>query len=73
MKRIAVITKNGTLFVEDVNEQTLKKYDGNMDAYIQDNYCIGEPYHWNYINSAQYIPNRDDTEVYEIDFKEIAS
>ncbi len=73
MKRIAVITKNGTLFVEDVNEETLKKYDGNMYAYIEDNYCIREPYYWNYIDSAQYIPNRDDTEVYEIDFEEIAS
>lgn len=72
MKRIAIIAHNShTLFVEDVNEKILEKYNGNIKAYIEDNYCISGKFSWDYITSAQYLPETEETEVYDIDYSEL--
>lgn len=73
MERLAIIDHDcHTLFVEDVDEELLaEKYNGEEEAYIKDNYCISDNFSWDYITSAQYIPDCVDTEVYEIDFKNI--
>lgn len=73
MERIAIIDHEAhTLFVEDVDEEILKeKYNGEEEAYIKDNYCIHDNFSWDYITSAQYIPECEETEVYDIDFEQI--
>ena len=72
MTRLAIIDhETHNLFIEDVSDEALAKYNGEEEAYIKDNYCIHDNFSWEYITSAQYIPDCEDTEVYDIDFKEI--
>lgn len=72
MTRLAIIDHNShTLFVEDVPDEVLEKYHGEEEAYIEDNYALSDNYSWDYIVDAQYIPDTQETEVYEIDFEDI--
>mgnify|MGYP006988837050 CR=1 FL=1 len=75
MERIAVIDhETHTLFVEDVDEKLLsEKYNGEEEAYIKDNYyTLGRGnFSWDYISDAQYIPDNEKGEVYDIDFKQL--
>lgn len=74
MKRIVIIDHDShTLYVEDVNEELLaEKYNGEEEDYIKDTYSISDNFSWDYIISAQYIPNCTKTEeVYDIDFDNI--
>lgn len=70
MIRIAIIAHDShTLYIEDVNEELLeKKYNGEEEAYIKDNYCISDNFSWDYIIKSQYIPECEETEVYNVDF-----
>lgn len=74
MTRLAIIDHaSHTLFVEDVNETLLEqKYNGEEEAYIKDNYNIGDSFSWEYIVSTQYIPDATDGAVYDVDFTDIA-
>ena len=72
MTRIAIIDhESHTLFVEDIPEDILKKYNDEEEAYIKDNYPNLTNFSWDYITSAQYMPESDNQDVYEIDFKDI--
>ena len=72
MERLAIIDhEKHYLFIEDVSDEALAKYNGEEEAYIKDNYCISDNFSWAYINSAQYIPDCEETEVYDIDFENI--
>ena len=70
MRRIAIIDHNEhELLVEDVNEQELqKKYGGDEQAYIDDNYDL-ENYSWDWITDTQYFPEGDPDPI-EIEFKD---
>jgi predicted molibdopterin-dependent oxidoreductase YjgC len=73
MTRIAIICHDShTLFVEDISDEMLEKYNGEEEDYIKDNYCISGNFSWDYITSAQYIPDKKETEVYDIDFASLA-
>lgn len=72
MTRLAIIDhETHNLFIEDVSEEALAKYNGDEEAYIKDNYFIHDNFSWDYITLAQYIPDCDETEVYDIDFSSI--
>lgn len=72
MERLAIICHDShTLFIEDVDEDLLReKYNGEEEAYIKDNYCVSENFSWDYITCTQYIPNKEDTEIYDIEFSD---
>jgi len=73
MERIAIIDHDThTLFVEDVPEDILnERYNGDEEAYIKDCYNLGDNWSWDYIVSAQYIPESPDPDVYDINFEEL--
>ena len=73
MRRIAIIDHSEhTLFVEDIDEDVLEnEYNGDEQAYIDDNYTFEGEYSWDYIVDAEYLPIYEDKTPIEIDFDEI--
>ena len=70
MEKLAIIDHNEhRLFIEDVTDKMLAKYNGDEQAYIEDNYDM-ENYSWDYIVEADYIPSDDATPI-EINFDKI--
>ncbi len=70
MERLAIIDHNEhRLFIEDVTDEMLAKYNGEEQAYIEDNYDL-ENYSWDFIVEADYIPS-DEPMPIEIDFENI--
>lgn len=70
MTRLAIIDHNEhILIVEDVTDEMLAKYNGEEQAYIEDNYDL-ENYSWDYIVEADYIPS-DESMPIKIDFENI--
>lgn len=54
MTRLAIIDhESHHLFIEDVSDEALAKYNGEEEAYIKDNYCIHDNFSWDYITQAQ--------------------
>lgn len=54
MTRLAIIdNESHHLFIEDVSDEALAKYNGEEEAYIKDNYCIHDNFSWDYITQAQ--------------------
>lgn len=72
MRRIAIIDHSAhTLFVEDIDETLLEdRYNGDEQAYIDDNYTFEGEYSWDYIVDAEYLPIDDKTPI-DIDFDDI--
>ena len=63
MARLAIIDNVAhTLFIEDVTDEQLEKYNGEEEAYIRDNYTFEDDNYWTweYITDIQYIPADDD-------------
>ena len=73
MERIAILDHNEhRLYIEDVYDDMLNDYNGEIQAYIDDNYDV-ERYSWDYITEALYTPNDKDYDcTLEIDFEDIA-
>ncbi len=73
MRRIAIIDHSEhTLFVEDIDEDVLEnEYNGDEQAYIDDNYTFEGEYSWDYIVDAEYLPIEDKTPI-EINFDDIS-
>ena len=70
MERLVIIDHNEhRLFIEDVTDEMLAKYNGEEQAYIEDNYDL-ENYSWDWIVEADYIPSDDATPI-EINFDKI--
>lgn len=71
MERLAIIDHNNhNLYIEDVSDEMLKKYNGSEEDYIKDNYNIeGNFFSWDYIVSAQYLPYEDDPNPVEVEFE----
>lgn len=68
MTRLAIIChETHTLFVEDVEDSEIEKAGGE-EEYIRENYST-QCFTWDYIVDAEYIPNDDDKDPYEIDFE----
>ena len=61
MARLAIIDHaEHTLFIEDVTDEQLAKYNGDKEAYIRDNYTFEGDWSWEYVTSIEYIPSDDD-------------
>ena len=71
MERLAILDhSNHRLYVEDVSEETLEKYNGEEEAYIKDNYTFEGDYSWDYITDTEYIPMDDPTPM-EVEFTDL--
>ena len=61
MARLAIIDHAAhTLFIEDVTDEQLEKYNGEEEAYIKDNYTFEGDWSWEYVTDIEYIPADDD-------------
>ena len=71
MERIAIIDHdNHRLLIEDVDEEILNdKYGGEEEAYIKDNYELGN-FSWDFITGIEYIPEGSEDPM-ELDPKDI--
>lgn len=71
MTKIAIINHDEhRLYIEDVSDEDLAKYNGEEEDYIKDNYNL-ENYSWDYITGAIYMAEGEE-EFTDIDFKKIA-
>lgn len=71
MTRIAIIDHDAhNLIVEDIDDEILEsKYGGEEEAYIKDNYNLGDNWSWDYIVSTTYYPNDEDG--IDVDFEDL--
>lgn len=72
MERIAILNHlTHELYVEDITDEMLAKYNGEEEQYIEDNYNVenGE-YSWDYIVDAVYFENEDSDPI-TIDFNSL--
>lgn len=70
MRIVVIDHKSHTLFVEDINNEILKRqYGGDEQLYIDDNYNLKD-YSWDYIVDTQYLPENYKTPV-EINFEDL--
>ena len=72
MRRIAIIDHSShELMVEDINEEVLEsQYNGDEQAYIDENYTFEGDYSWDWITDAQYFPE-GQSEPVEVEFTEL--
>ena len=64
MERLVIIDHAAhTLFIEDVADEQLKKYNGEEEAYIRDNYTFEDDWSWDYVTDIEYIPEDDATPI----------
>lgn len=72
MRRLAIIDHDThTLYVDDVDEEELEEYyNGDEQAYIDDNYALLNNYSWDWITDATYYKKTYETGV-EIDFDKL--
>ena len=64
MERIAIIDHaSHRLFIEDVSDDDLEKYDGSEEDYIKDNYKFDGDWSWDYVTSVLYHPDKDTNEI----------
>ena len=62
MARIAIIDHSAhELYVEDINDEVLnaEPYNGDEQAYIDDNYTFEGDYSWDYIVDSSYEGEND--------------
>ncbi len=61
MERLVIIDNAAhEVFIEDVTDEQLEKYNGEEEAYIRDNYTFEGQWTWDYVTSVTYIPADDD-------------
>ena len=72
MRRLAIIDHDThTLYVDDVDEKELEEYyDGDEQAYIEDNYALLNNYSWDWITDAVYYKKMYETGI-DIDFDKL--
>ena len=64
MERIVIIDHDEhKLFIEDISDENLEKYNGEEEAYIKDNYALGDNWSWDFITRIEYIPSDCDDPI----------
>lgn len=73
MRLIAIIShETHKLYVEKISDEDLEKYDGDEQAYIDDNYALEGDYSWDWIDEAEYFCPELDGMPVDINFDDIA-
>ena len=55
------------LYIEDVSDETLEKYNGEEEAYIKDNYDL-ENFSWDWVTNVSFLTKDEDDYFVEKDF-----
>lgn len=71
IERLAIIDHElHRLFIEDVDMDVInKKYNGNEEDYITDNYELSRTWSWEWIIVTEFVPIEDDP--IEVEFTEL--
>lgn len=70
MTRLAIIDHaTHSLFIEDVSDEDLAKYNGEEEAYIRDNYSLQGEFSWDFITNIQYLQeeNKDPIDASDLE------
>ena len=68
MVRLAILDHAAhSLLIEDVADADLERYNGDEQAYIDDNYTFEGDYSWDYITDTEYFPE-GESDPYDIEF-----
>lgn len=72
IERIAIIDHdNHRLMIEDVDMDLVNRsYNGEEEAYILDNYELGENWTWEWVTVTEYFPVEDGDPI-EVEFTEL--
>ena len=72
IERIAIIDHdNHRLMIEDVDMDLVNRsYNGEEEAYILDNYELGEHWTWEWVTVTEYFPVEDGDPI-EVEFTEL--
>lgn len=71
MTRVAIIDhETHRLFIEDISDEDLERYDGEEEAYIKDNYTFEGEWDWDYVTGIEYY-GEDDKDGIEIEPTEL--
>ena len=78
MERIVIIDHaDHKVYIEDLTDEKLAKYDGSEQAYIDDNYSFDGDYSWDYVTEVNYLIedyDKDDSYFFAIiDFENLKS
>jgi hypothetical protein len=76
MERIIIIDHaDHKVYIEDLTDEKLAKYDGSEQAYIDDNYTFLGDYSWDYVTEVNYLIDdydKDDSYFFtNIDFENL--
>lgn len=76
MERIVIIDHaDHKVYIEDLTDEKLAKYDGSEQDYIDDNYTFLGDYSWDYVTEVNYLIDdydKDDSHFFTIiDFDKI--
>lgn len=78
MERIVIIDHaDHKVYIEDLTDEKLAKYDGSEQDYIDDNYAFLGDYSWDYVTEVNYLIedyDKDDSYFFAIiDFENLKS
>jgi hypothetical protein len=76
MERIIIIDHaDHKVYIEDLTDEKLAKYDGSEQDYIDDNYTFLGDYSWDYVTEVNYLIedyDKDDSHFFtNIDFENL--
>jgi hypothetical protein len=76
MERIIIIDHaDHKVYIEDLTDEKLAKYDGSEQDYIDDNYTFLGDYSWDYVTEVNYLIDdydKDDSYFFtNIDFENL--
>lgn len=56
MERLAILDHAAqTLYIQDVSDEDLERYNGSEQDYIEDNYMFDGDYSWDFITDIEYF------------------
>lgn len=70
MERIAIIDHaSHLLYIEDISEEDLAKYNGEEEEYIKANYHFEGEFSWDYIIGMSFVQeeDKDPIDVYDLE------
>lgn len=70
MERIVIIDhETHRLYIEDVHDEVLAKYNGEEEDYIKDTYDLSDNWSWDFVANTLYTRTTpDEEETISLDF-----
>ena len=69
MERLAILDHAAqTLYIQDVSDEDLERYNGSEQDYIDDNYMFDGDYSWDFITDIEYFAE-GESDPMEVDLE----